>query len=130
MKINDILKEENAGKVYIIKNKGWEGTKATVAGYLSVEVDVYGEKREITDLINLRGVLDLEFEEEKPYKEISGREALKLMLDGGVVYGDEYFNFFYYIKGNELVYEDTEGFVSSSTVLVNEMLEGEFYIKN
>lgn len=27
MKINDILKEENAGKVYIIKNKGWEGTK-------------------------------------------------------------------------------------------------------
>lgn len=104
--------------------------KATVAGYPSVEIDVYGGKREITDLINLRGVLDLEFEEEKPYKEISGREALKLMLDGGVVYGDEDFNFVYYIKGNKLVYEDTEGFVSNSRVLVNEMLEGEWYIKN
>ena len=121
MKINDILKKENAGKVYIIKNKGWEGTKVTVTDYPT---------REIIDLTNLNDILDLEFEEEKPYKEISGREALKLMLDGGVVYGDEDFDFAYYIKGNKLVYEDREGCVSNSTLLVYEMLDGEFYIKN
>ncbi len=130
MKINDILKKENAGKVYIIKNKGWEGTKVTITDYPTVEIEKYGEIREIVDLIDLSDILDLEFEEEKPYKEISGREALKLMLDGGVVYGDEDFNFVYYIRGNRLVYEDTEGFVSNSTLLVYEMLEGEFYIKN
>ena len=130
MKINDILKKENAGKVYIIKNKAWEGTKVTVTDYPTVEIEIYGRIREIIDLIELSDILDLEFEEEKPYKKISGREALKLMLYGEVVYGDEDFNFVYYIKGNKLVYEDTEGFVSNSTLLVCEMLEGEFYIKN
>lgn len=130
MKTNDILKEENAGKIYIIKNKGWEGTKVTVTDYPNVEIDVYGERREITDLINLRDVLDLEFEEEKPCKEISGREALKLLVDGGVVYGDDDFDLAYYIEGDGLVYEDAEGSVSNSKLLFNEVLNVKWIIKN
>lgn len=129
MKINDILKEENAGKVYIIKNKGWEGTKATVTDYPNIEIDIYGGIREITDLINLRDILDLEFEEEKPYKEISGREALKILLEGGVVYGDNDFDFTYYIKEDELVFEDREGNVSNESILIDEMLVFKWYIK-
>ena len=130
MKINDILKKENAGKVYIITNGEWKGEKVTITELPTAEITFNGITFCIEDVVHLGDILDLEFEEEKPYKEISGREALKLMLDGGVVYGDEDFDFAYYIKGNKLVYEDREGCVSNSTLLVYEMLDGEFYIKN
>ena len=72
----------------------------------------------------------MEFEEEKPYKEISGREALKLLVDGGVVYGDDDFDLVYYIEGDGLVYEDAEGSVSNSKLLFNEVLNVKWIIKN
>lgn len=130
MKINDILKEENAGKVYIIKNKGWEGRKATVTDYFSVEIDAYGRTSEITDIINLRDILDLEFEEEKPYKEISGREALKILLEGGVAYRNNRFDCKYYMEGNYLKYEDVFGEEQQSLYKLSDILRLYWYIKN
>lgn len=129
MKINDIFKEENAGKVYIIKNKGWEGTKVTVTDYPNVEIDVYGGMREITDLINLRDILDLEFEEEKPYKEISGREALKILLDGGGIYGDPEFETRYYITNDILRYRRTYE-IGYSELALSDILISKWYIEN
>lgn len=129
MKINDILKEENAGKVYIIKNKGWEGTKTTVTDYFSVEIDAYGRTTEITDIINLRDILDLEFEEEKPYKEISGRKALKLLLDGGVAYGEAGLETKYYITNGILKYRRLYE-ISDSKLTLSDILNCDWYIKN
>lgn len=129
MKINDILKEENAGKIFIIKNKGWEGTKATVTDYFSVEIDAYGRATEITDIINLRDILDLEFEEEKPYKEISGREALKLMLEGEVVYDEPELETKYYITNDILKYRRPYE-MSDSGLTLSDVLRGDWYIEN
>ena len=118
MKINDILKEENAGKVYIITNGEWKGEKVTITEFPTAEITLNGRTDDIEDVVHLADILEMEFEEEKPYKEISGREALKLLLEGGVVYGDDDFDFTYYIKEDELVFEDRGGTFQTKVYLL------------
>lgn len=129
MKINDILKEENKGKVYIITDGGFKGEKITITEFPAAQITLNGRTDDIEDVVHLTGILEMEFEEEKPYKEISGREALKLMLDGGVVYGDNEFNFVYYISGTKMLYEGIDKIHLESTLELSEILKGKWYIK-
>ncbi len=129
MKINDILKEENAGKVYIITNGEWKGEKITITEFPAAQITLNGRTDDIEDVIHLAGISEMEFEEEEPYKEISGREALKLMLDGGVVYGDNEFNFVYYISGTKMFYEGIGKIRLESTLELPVILTENWYIK-
>lgn len=130
MKINDILKEENAGKVYKITDGEYEGETVFITNCLSAEITLNGRTDDIEDVIRLIDILEMEFEEEKPYKEISGREALKLMLDGGVAYRNNYFDCKYYMEGNYLKYEDVFGEEQQSLYKLSDILRLCWYIKN
>lgn len=130
MKINDILKEENAGKVYIITNGEWKGKKVTINEFPTAEITLNGRTDDIGDAVHLADILEVEFEEENPYKEISGREALKILLDGGVIYGDDDFDFFYYIKGDRLVYRGVFKTLQESNMTFSRVLKSKWYIRN
>lgn len=130
MKTNDILKEENAGKIYIITNGEWKGEKVTITEFPTAEITLNGRTDDIEDVVHLADILEMEFEEEKPYKEISGREALKLLLDGGVVYRNKRFDCKYYMEGNYLKYEDVFGEEQQSLYKLSDMLRLYWYIKN
>lgn len=129
MKINDILKEENAGKVYIIKNTGWEGEKVTINEFPAAEITLDGRTDNIEDVAHLAYILEMEFEEEKPYKETSGREALKLMLDGGVAYAEPELETKYYITNGILKYRRPYK-ISDSMLTLSDILNSDWYIKN
>lgn len=81
-------------------------------------------------MVHLADILEMEFEEEKPYKEISGREALKLLLDGGVAYRNNRFDCKYYTEGNYLKYEDVFGEEQQSLYKLSDILRLYWYIKN
>ena len=129
MKINDILKEENAGKVYKITNGEYEGEAVFITEYLTAEITLNGRTDDIEDVIHLIDILDLEFEEEKPYKEISGREALKILLEGGVAYEEPELETKYYITNDILKYRRPYE-MSDSRLTLSDVLRSDWYIKN
>lgn len=129
MKIYDILKKENIGKVYKITNADLEGETVTINKFLEVETEMSGVVEGIEEILSLKCILEMEFEENKLYKEIRGGEALKILANGGVVYGDEELKFAYYIKGNKLVCKDKEKGILNGNLLINKMLMFKWYIK-
>lgn len=130
MKINDILKKENAGKVYKITNGEYEGEAVFITEYLTVEITLNGRTGDIEDVICLIDILDLEFEEEKPYKEISGREAIDIILDGGIIYKDKELNYAYTISESKLVYKNVYEVFQESNMSFSRVLRIKWYIKN
>lgn len=129
MKINDILKEENAGKIYIITNGEWKGEKVTITEFPTAEITLNGRTDDIEDVVHLADILEMEFEEEKPYKEISGREALKILLDGGVAYAEPELETKYYITNGILKYRRPYK-ISDSMLTLSDISNSDWYIKN
>lgn len=129
MKINDILKEENIGKEYMITNSRLEGRIVKISNFLDVEIEMLGKVECLEDVMSLIGIIDLEFEEFKLYKKVTGKEALlEMLLNDECVYLSEDFDGKYIIRDDKLIFVTRTG-EYESTLILNDIFRNEWYVK-
>lgn len=124
MDIKEVCREDNIGKSFKDSN-GWEWE---VVECFDDSIDLRNGLSEfIATKYRLDALLKLRFEETLQYKKITGKEALKIMLDGGFVWDTKQFSNAYYIAENKLFYYSM---LSIRSILGLEgVLDASWYIK-
>lgn len=127
MDIKEVCKEENVGKKF--KDNFGEVWEVTIGGESHFDLKSAEHGEFIGDEIYLSEILELEFEEVQQYKQITGKEALKIMLDGGLVYTSKQLVNTYAITEDKLKFKVGEEGYEASSISINFLLSRNWYIK-